>query len=123
MSHHVDRWQAALTVLAGHGYIKQRLIEAYENHLDEIDEQDLPRSSRPMYAALRQTMHRVSPDNGESRVCASVRKMSVDEASACAAQIVDLYARVATLADAVAVAIPMREEPGTRVPPFLVESV
>ena len=123
MRHHVDRFQAALTVLAGHGYIKQRLIDAYENHLAAIDEQDLPTASRPVYAGLRQTMQRVSPHNGESRVCASVRKMSVDEASACAAKIVALYAQLAAHRNEVQATLPIREETTPRVPPFLVESV
>ncbi len=123
MSHHVDRLQAALTVLAGHGHIKQRLITAYEDHLAEIDEEDLPIALRPVYAELRQTMHRVSPHNGESHVCASVRKMSVTEASECASRIVGLFAQVAALGDDVQVTLPLSDESTTRVPPFLVKSV
>ena len=123
MSHYVDRLQAALTVLAGHGHIKQRLIKAYEDHLAEIDEEDLPIASRPVYARLRQTMHRVSPHNGESHVCASVRKMSVKEASECASLIVGLFAQVATSGDDVQVTLPLSDDPTTRVPPFLVKSV
>ena len=123
MSHHVDRLQAALTVLAGHGHIKQRLTKAYEDHLAEIDEEDLPISLRPEYAELRQTMHRVSPHNGESHVLASVRKMSVHEASECASRIVGLFAQVATLGDDVQVTLPLSDETTTHVPPFLVKSV
>ena len=33
MINHVDRFQAAVTVLAGNGHIKQRLIKAYDENL------------------------------------------------------------------------------------------
>ena len=48
MTQPVDRFRAALLVLAGHGHIKQRLTKAYEEHLNEIDEDELP-------IALKQT--------------------------------------------------------------------
>jgi hypothetical protein len=32
MSYHVDRFYAAVSVLSGHGHIKQRLIKAYEEN-------------------------------------------------------------------------------------------
>ena len=41
MTDHVDRFYAALLVLAGHGHVKQRLIKAFEEHLTEIHEDDL----------------------------------------------------------------------------------
>ena len=36
MTDHLDRFHAALTVLAGHGHIKQRLIRAFEDNLVDI---------------------------------------------------------------------------------------
>ena len=123
MKNHVDCFHAALTVLAGHGHIKQRLIKAYEEHLADIDEEDIPIATKQAFADLRQTLHRVMPHNGESRVCASVRKMSVDEASACASQLVSLYAEFASQADYAQVTLPLNEETADRVPPFLVKSV
>ena len=36
MTDHVDCFYAALNVLVGHGHVKQRLIEAYEEHLAEM---------------------------------------------------------------------------------------
>jgi len=78
MSYHVDRFFAALSVLAGHGHIKQRLIRAYEDNLAEINEDELPVTAKQTFADLKQQMYRVSPLNGEGPICASVRKMSVD---------------------------------------------
>ena len=85
MMNHVDRFHAALTVLAGHGHIKQRLMKAYEDNLAEINEDELPIASKQLFADVRRQMHSVTPLNGEGPICASVRKMSVAEASECAA--------------------------------------
>lgn len=123
MTNYVDRLYAALTVLAGNGHIKQRLIRAYEEHLVEIDEDELPVTLKQPFADLRTLMHRVSPHNGESPVCASVRKMSLKEASACAKQVVALYAEVSGLRNELPATRPLGDDEGVRVPPFLVKSV
>ncbi len=123
MKNHVDCFHAALTVLAGHGHIKQRLTQAYEDHLAGIDEQDLPIAMQQSFVDLRQSLHRVTPHNGESHVCASVRKMSVDEASDCASRLVSLFAEFASLGDYAQVTLPLNDEAPPRVPPFLIKSV
>ena len=126
MKNHVDCFHAALTVLAGHGHIKQRLIKAYEDHLADIDEEDVPIATKQAFSDLRQSLHRVMPHNGESHVCASVRKMSVDEASACAGQLVSLYAELASNGnhrEYAPLTMPLHEEAKDRVPPFLLKSV
>ena len=41
MTYHVDRLYAAVSVLAGDGHIKQRLIKAYRENLDDIVEEDV----------------------------------------------------------------------------------
>jgi len=124
MTNYVDRFFAALTVLAGHGHIKQRLMKAYEDHLLEIDEEDIPIAMKQAFADLRQSMYRVSPHNGESPVCASVRKMSVDEASDCAAQVVALFGELARSGPEPQVSLPLNDDTTVvRVPPFLVKSV
>ncbi len=76
MTNHVERFHAALTVLAGHGHIKQRLIKAYEENLVDINEDELPISIKQLFADLRSQMYGVTPLNGEGPICASVRKMS-----------------------------------------------
>jgi hypothetical protein len=122
MSYHVDRFFAAVSVLAAHGHIKQRLIKAYEEHLAEIDEDELPDAARTSFVELRQRMQRVAPANGEGHICASVRKMSVDEASECAVMVVAVYSQIAMASEGElpALALDSGERPG--VPPFLVKT-
>lgn len=99
MPYHVDRFYAAVSVLAGHGHIKQRLIKAYEENLGSIGEDELPISLKQAFADLKHQMNRVAPLNGEGPICASVRKMSVDEAAECAVSVVSLYGEIARLGD------------------------
>lgn len=122
MSYHVDRFFAAVSVLAGHGHIKQRLITAYEQHLDDINDDELPVAVRQAFADLRSLMQTVAPLNGESPVCASVRKMSVVEAGECGESIVSLYRDVVRSGDDNQVALPLAGDDAKPVPPFLVKS-
>ena len=123
MTDHLDRFHAALTVLAGHGHIKQRLIKAYEENLVEIHEEELPIAMKQSFADLRLEMHRVTPLNGEGPICASVRKMSLDEASECAGRIVTLYGEIARQRDDLQTSLPLADGDEVRVPPFLIKSV
>lgn len=123
MTNHVDRFHAALTVLAGHGHIKQRLIKAYEDHLIDIDEDELPIATKQAFADLRRSVHCVSPLNGESAVCASVRKMSPQDASECASHVVSLFAELSRMRDTSPVSVRLDEAETPRVPPFLLKSV
>ena len=123
MTNHVDRFHAAITILAGHGHIKQRLIKAYEDNLGEISEDELPKSVAKTFSELRHQMHRVSPLNGEGPICASVRKMSVDEASECAVLVVSLFAELARLNSSDDKVLPLDAHKSEMVPPFLVKSV
>jgi len=123
MTNPVDRLNAALTVLAGHGHIKQRLMKAYEDHLVDIDDDELPIATKQQFADLRALMHQVTPLKGESPVCASVRKMSLDEASECAAEVVMLYGEISRLRDETEVSLPLSDDSPSRVPPFLVKTV
>ena len=123
MTNHVDRFHAALTILAGHGHIKQRLIKAYEDYLDDIDEEELPIATKQAFADLRRSVRCVSPLNGESAVCASVRKMSPEDASECASQVVSLFAELSRMRDTGSVRVPLDDSETPRVPPFLIKSV
>ena len=122
MSYHVDRFYAAVSVLAGHGHIKQRLIKAYEDNLGEISEDELPKSLKKAFSDLRRQMHRVSPLNGEGPICASVRKMSVDEAAECAVSVVSLYGELSRLDSGDDNVLPLEAQEPEVVPPFLVKS-
>ena len=123
MTNHVECFHAALTVLAGHGHIKQRLIKAYEENLVSINEDELPVSMMQQFADLRRQMYCVTPLNGEGAICASVRKMSFDEASECAALVVTLFGEISRIQDDAQVALPLDDVEEARVPPFLVNTV
>ena len=122
MTDHVDRFYAALTVLAGHGHVKQRLTRAFEDNLIDIDEDELPIASKQAFADLRQSMTRFAPLNGEGAVCATVRKMSPDEASEFASQIVALYSDLVRRHDVVDVGLRRSKEASAPVPAFLVKA-
>jgi len=122
MSYQVERFYAAVSVLAGHGHIKQRLIKAYEDNLVAISEDELPIAVKQTFSDLKHQMHRVSPLNGEGAICASVRKMSVDEAAECAVLIVALYGEISRLGDSGQAMLPLDAKDRSVVPPFLVKS-
>ena len=86
-----NRFYTAVSVLAGHGHIKQRLIQAFEDNLTIIEDDDIPVALRQSFVDLRHVMSQVAPLNGEGPICASVRKMSIEEADECAHRILDLY--------------------------------
>jgi uncharacterized protein YecA (UPF0149 family) len=76
--------------LAKPAALKQRLTDAFTRHLLDLATQDMPGDLRKDFEALRQSMTRVRPQQGECPVVATVRKMSIGEADACAARIVSL---------------------------------
>lgn len=123
MAHHLDRFQSAVMILAGHGDVKQRLMRAYADNLESIPEGELPGELATDFVSLKTRMTAVSPFSNETAICASVRKMSADEASACAKTVVSMYSlliRGGPVDDQVP---EDREEPDVTVPPFLVKSV
>ncbi len=122
MTHHVDRFYAAVSVLAGDGHIKHRLIKAYQENLGDIAEDELPRELKKTFADLRSRLHCVAPLNGEGAVRASVRKMSVSEASECAKLVVSLFGEVIRQAENLQDPLPLHQD-FDKVPPFLVKSV
>jgi hypothetical protein len=122
MSHHGDRFYAAVSVLVAHGPIKQRLIRAYEDNLASIEEDALPTTVQKSFARLGRMMHCVAPANGEGPICASVRKMSKVQADDCAELIVEMYGSLIRSDDGIGSALPMSGQDHTGVPPFLVKS-
>lgn len=69
---------------------KQRLTDAFTRHLLDLPAEEMPGDLRQDFEALRLSMTRVRPLQGESPVAATVRKMSIGEADACAARIIAL---------------------------------
>ena len=93
MSTTLEKFQTATLSLARSGSIKDRLAEAYRNHLADIDEAELPYELREEFRACIQTLTREPPLlRGEDAVKATVRKMSNTEADGVASTVVQLFA-------------------------------
>ena len=122
MSNHIKRLYAAVSVLAGHGDIKQRLIKAYEENLAIIDDDDLPIAQKQAFADCRHKMSQVDPLNGEGRIRATVRKMSIVEADACARKLLDLYSDIIRFEDIAQESLSLSIAEKSAVPPFLIKS-
>ena len=87
-------WQqleAAALTLARSGPIKDRLADAYRNHLALVNAEDLPEGLRAEFRACHAALTREAPLRGEDAVRATVRKMSNEEAEAVAQCVVRLY--------------------------------
>lgn len=123
MTNHVNRFYTAVSVLAGDGHIKQRLIRAYRDNLAEIDDDELPIAVRESFSDLSKRMYSVAPLNGEGAVRASVRKMSCPEAGECAVSVVALYAEILRNAGSSQADLSLSSDKTEVVPPFLVKSV
>lgn len=95
MSPFAQRFAAAVHVLVGDGPVKQRLASAYSLHLAELPEAELPQPLERDFAELKAALNRVAPAGRESRVQASVQKMSPKEAAGHAATILNLYVAIA----------------------------
>ena len=124
MYHHAESFGAAVMVLVSHNHIKQRLIEAYEKNLARIDEDDLPKPVRQAFTDLQQQMTSVAPLNGEGAICASVRKMSMEQADHCAQLIVDLCSATIRYSDDGQELLPLASDADAESgPTFVIKSV
>jgi len=94
-----DVLHEAALVLVGVGPVKQRLIEAWRDHLAALREQDAPESLRATLAALRAAMHSAPATGGMTAPEVSVRKMSEQEAAAHAASILDMFALLSVMTE------------------------
>lgn len=91
MSHLTERFADAVRTLVSDGPLKQRLIRAFGDHLGDVDHADLPIAVRREFSDLKEALQRRAPVGRESRVQASVQKMSAAEAGGHAGTIVQLY--------------------------------
>jgi hypothetical protein len=85
-----ESFHKATLELAKSAALKQRLTDAFSRHLQDMPASEMPGELRGDFESLRKRMTHVSPLRGETSVVATVRKMSLDEADACAAGIVAL---------------------------------
>ena len=84
----------AVRILVGCGPVKQRLIEAWRDHLSPLHDKDLPDTLRPRLQNLRAAMHSAHATGGMTAPEVSVRKMSETEAADHAVRILEMYAQV-----------------------------
>lgn len=96
MSHLAERFASAVRILVGDGPVKQRLSRAYSEFLEGLDDAEFPGALRGAFNDLAAALNRVAPAGKESRVHASVQKMSPAEAGDHAGTIVRLYVEILT---------------------------
>ncbi len=87
-------WQqleGAALVLARSSSIKDRLAEAYRDHLSQVNPENIPEPLRDQFRACLEALTRERPQRGEDPVRATVRKMSNLEADEIACSLVRLY--------------------------------
>jgi hypothetical protein len=87
-------WQqleGAALVLARSSSIKDRLAEAYREHLARVNPEEIPEALRAQFRACLEALTRERPQRGEDAVRATVRKMSNLEADEIACSLVRLY--------------------------------
>lgn len=86
-----QRFGEAVQTLVGDGPVKLRLSAAYTRHLGDLADAEFPAGLRREFIDLQAAMSRIAPVGSETRVRASVQKMSPEEAAGHAATIVKLY--------------------------------
>jgi hypothetical protein len=84
--------ESAALSLARSGPIKDRLIDAYRNHLALVNVDDLPEVLRADFRACHDALTHERPLRGEDAVRATVRKMSSQEAEEIACCVMRLFA-------------------------------
>jgi hypothetical protein len=90
-----EQLEGAALSLARAGSIKDRLTEAYRNHLALVNAEELPDALREEFRACNSALTRERPLRGEDAVRATVRKMSNLEADELAANVMRLYTALA----------------------------
>src|SRR5215469_7558912 len=87
-----EQLEGAALSLARSGTIKDRLADAWRNHLSLLEAEDLPERLRADFRACHAALTREPPLHGEDAVRATVRKMSSHEADELAGTVVRLFA-------------------------------
>jgi len=87
-----EQLEGAALTLARSGTIKDRLADAYRNHLSLVNADELPEELREEFRACHEALTRERPLRGEDAVRATVRKMSNQEADELACCVIRLFA-------------------------------
>ncbi len=90
-----EQLEGAALSLARSGPIKERLTDAYRNHLALVNAEELPDALRAEFRACHDALTRERPLRGEDAVRATVRKMSNQQADDVACSVVRLFAAMA----------------------------
>src|ERR1700683_4368022 len=101
-----EQFEGAALALARSGTIKERLTEAYRNHLALVNSDELPDALRAPFRACHDALTHEPPLRGEDAVRATVRKMSNHEADEIAANVVRLFAALLRESSREAAALP-----------------
>ena len=91
MPHLAERFEAAVSALVAEGSVKDRLVTAYLENLDDLESSDLPQSLRSKFESLHAALHSASPVGKEPSVRATIRKISRPQAGKHARTILSLY--------------------------------
>ena len=95
MSTTLEKFRGAALSLARSGSIKDRLTDAYRNHLAFVDESELPGELVEEFRAVSCALNRQRPLlRGEDSFRATVRKMSSTEADEVASCVVRLFGEI-----------------------------
>jgi hypothetical protein len=89
-----EQLEGAVLTLARSGTIKDRLADAFRNHLTHLSADALPDALRTDLRACHDALTRERPLRGEDAVRATVRKMSNEEADEVACRIVRLFGAI-----------------------------
>jgi hypothetical protein len=90
-----EQLEGAALSLARSRPIKERLADAYRNHLALVNADELPDALREEFRACHAALTRERPLRGEDAVRATVRKMSNQQADDVACSVVRLFAALA----------------------------
>jgi hypothetical protein len=90
-----EQLEGAALSLARSGPIKERLTDAFRNHLALVNAEELPDALREDFRACHDALTRERPLRGEDAVRATVRKMSNQQADDVACSVVRLFAAMA----------------------------
>jgi len=90
-----EQLEGAALSLVRSGPIKERLTDAFRNHLALLNAEELPDALREEFRACHDALTHRRPLRGEDAVRATVRKMSNQEADDVARSVVRLFAALA----------------------------
>jgi hypothetical protein len=90
-----EKLQGATLSLARSGALKDRITDAYRNHLSTLEETELPKDLREAFRSVSDTLTREPPlVRGDDAFRATIRKMSNGEAEQVATSVVRMFGAV-----------------------------